>query len=132
MTHRHAVVWLDHQKAHVIKFGPSDFEGTIIHSKLGHTHLHHKANSIGDGRASKDPSFFDDVANSLKGTGALLVTGPGLAKIEFVELIRSKHRELAKAIEGIEPLDHPTEAELLKFARSYMGVADRLQRRYPW
>ena len=49
MAHHHAVIWIDHQEAHVIRFGRSDAETEIINAP--HVHLHHKEKEVGSGRA---------------------------------------------------------------------------------
>ena len=126
MDRQHAAVWVDHQEARIIKFGLSDDESYVVRSKAPTVQVHHKANSIGDGRAPIDKQFYEEVAAALIGMPAIPVTGPGAAKMELASHIREKRPNLGKAIEGIEPLDHPTEGELLKFARKYLRAADRI------
>jgi stalled ribosome rescue protein Dom34 len=127
MDHRHAVVWVDHHEAHLVKFGLTGADSTVLKSGSEPEHLHHKANSIGDGRAPKNIAFYEKLAAALNGASTILITGPGSAKLELVNYIRSKHPSLAAAIVGVEPLDHPTEGELLKFARSYFKAEDRMR-----
>jgi stalled ribosome rescue protein Dom34 len=126
MNHQHAVIWIDHRETHVIKFGVGGVDRQILRSTAKAAHLHHKTNSIGSGRAPKDTEFFERVAAALQGVTAILVTGPANAKDELVDHIRTKHTSLAKAIEGIKTVDHPTEGELLTIARSFLKAADRL------
>lgn len=127
MTHQHAVVWIDHREATIIQFGLSGHTRHTVHSDAHQTHLHHKANTIGDGKAPPDPAFYEKVASGLSGITALLLAGPGVAKVHFADHLRAKHPSLGKAIKGTETLDHPTEGELLTFAKSFMRAADRMQ-----
>lgn len=127
MDYRHAVAWMDHREAIIIQFGRSGHRRTNVHSDAHQTHLHHKANTIGDGKAPLDVEFFEKVAAALQGAAAVLLTGPGIAKVHFAEHVRKTRPELGKAIEGVEPLDHPSEGELLNFAKRYMKAADRMQ-----
>lgn len=126
MSHQHAVVWIDHREAHVLAFGAAGVDKQLLRSNSDTPHLHHKANSIGSGKAPKDTEFFDRVAKALEGIGAILITGPSGAKIELVEHIGATHPAVAKAIEGVETVDHPTDKELVKMARSYLKAADRM------
>lgn len=122
-----AVLWLDHAKAHVIRFNRNDSEATLCHAKERHPHLHHHANSIGDGRAHIDQAFFSDVANALADTKTLLVTGPGLAKTEFVQMLREHKPVLANAVAAVETMDHPSEPELLAYARKHIRALARMK-----
>lgn len=57
MTHAHTVVWIDHREAHIVGFGIAGIDREIIHSRHQPQQLHHKANSIGAGRALQDKKF---------------------------------------------------------------------------
>ena len=125
MDHQHAVVWIDHSEAHVMGYGIGGVDRQVFRSKQKMKHLHHKANSIGSGRAPTDVEFFERVISALQRSHAILLTGPANAKIEFVDHIRKEHPSLAQAIKGIQTVDHPTDGELLKTARSFLKAADR-------
>ncbi len=126
MTHQHAVVWIDHREARVLAFGAAGVDKQILRSKSDTPHLHHKANSIGAGKAPVDTEFFDRVARAIEGIGSILITGPSTAKGELVEHIHAGHPAVFKAIEGVETVDHPTDNELVKMARSHLKAADRI------
>ena len=89
-------------------------------------HIHHKANSIGSGHASISPEYLGAVAESVSDAGSVLITGPAGAKTELVEFIRLKDPKLAKAIAGVETVDHPTDAQLVAYARKYLKATDRM------
>jgi hypothetical protein len=40
MEHFHAVVWMDHDEAHVIHFNPDETDELIVHSKHRKERLH--------------------------------------------------------------------------------------------
>jgi stalled ribosome rescue protein Dom34 len=126
MTHAHAVVWIDHREAHVIRFGATGSERKVIHSKHEPQQLYHKANSIGSGRAALDKQFFNNVTAAIADASAVVITGPASAKTELVNYIHAHKPTLSKAIRSVETLDHPSEGELLNFARKYFESADRL------
>lgn len=126
MDHQHAVIWIDHKEAQVVKFGVTGSTIQTIRSHSNQPHLHHKANTIGDGRAPLDKKFFDAISLILDGMKSIVITGPSTAKMELAEHFRRSHPAIATAIKGIEPLDHPTTGELLKFGQDYLRAADRL------
>jgi len=126
-NHYHAVVWIDHHEARIFKFSPTEADKLVVHPQNPHLHLHHKANSIGDGRAAPDPAYFDQVANALDEAGEVLIAGPANAKLELKQYIERHRPQLAKKIVGLEAVDHPTDGELTAHARRYFTAADRMR-----
>jgi hypothetical protein len=55
----HAVVWMDHQEAHVVMFDREHIEAKRIHSRSHHKH---------QGKAGDTAAFYADVAKALTGT----------------------------------------------------------------
>ena len=125
--HQHAVVWIDHREAHILRFGASDVDRTVLRSESHDPHLHHKANTIGSGNAPIDTDLFGRVATALDGAQAILITGPANAKLELKKFLGQSHPALAKQVLGVEAADHPTEGELVAHARAFFKTADRLQ-----
>src|ERR1700709_1602246 len=125
--HYHAVIWIDHREARVFPFGPADVETLVLHPDNPTRHIHHKANSIGSGHASTSPDYLRAVAESVADAGAVLITGPANAKTELVEYIRLHDPRLTKAIAGVESVDHPSDAQLVAYARKYLVATDLMQ-----
>jgi stalled ribosome rescue protein Dom34 len=125
--HYHAAIWIDHREARVFHFSPTDVERLVIRPDHPTKHIHHKANSIGSGHASADREYLHAVAESVADAGAVLVTGPGNAKTELVEHIRVHDPKLTKIIVGVETVDHPSDAQLVAHARTYLKATDRMQ-----
>ncbi len=126
MSYSHAVIWLDHKRAHVIRFGRETSEAVLIHHEGGERHLHHRRGSTGSGHAAEDPKYYEQILVAVADTPELLVAGPANAKLEFVKHIHKKHAALVDRLVGVETLDHPSEGELLKFARAYFKAADAM------
>jgi stalled ribosome rescue protein Dom34 len=124
--HHHAIVWIDHRKAQVIGFGVRGIKGELLRSRAKVKHLHHKANSIGDGRIPIDNEFFGRIVRELNGARSFVIAGPSSAKKELAAYIHTNDRELAKSIRGVVPLAQVGEGELLNFARCYLKAADRV------
>lgn len=126
-SHFHAVVWIDHRDARIFTFNAAEADKLAVHAHLPQTHLHRKANSIGDGRAAPDPVYFDRVVQAIEGAGEVLITGPAGAKLELKKHIDKKWPETARKIVGVENADHPTDGVLLDHARRYFLAADRMR-----
>jgi stalled ribosome rescue protein Dom34 len=122
----HAAIWIDHREARVFHFDPTDVEKLVLHPDNPTRHIHHKANSIGSGNAPTDRNFLQAVAESVADAGAVLITGPANAKTELVEHIQLHDPRLTKVIAGVETVDHPSDAQLVAYARKYLKATDRM------
>jgi len=129
--HFHAVIWIDHREARVFHFSPTDVERLVLHPDHPTSHIHHKANSIGSGHASEDQAYFHAVAQAVADAGAVLITGPANAKTELVKHIHHHDPKLMNVIVGVETIDHPTDAQLIAHARTYLKATDRMQPQKP-
>jgi stalled ribosome rescue protein Dom34 len=125
--HYHAVIWIDHREAHVFHFNAADVEQLVLHADDPTKHIHHKANSIGSGHGSTDHDYLLAVAESVADAGAVLITGPSNAKTELIAHIRQHATQLAKLIVGVETTDHPSDAQLVAYARKYFVAEDRMR-----
>lgn len=130
-SHYHAVIWIDHHEARVFHFSPTDVEKLILHPDHPSRHIHHKANSMGSGHTSADHAFLQAVAESIADAGALLITGPANAKTELIKHIHQHNSNLMKVIVGVETVDHPSDAQLVAYARTYLKATDRMQPQKP-
>jgi len=126
MSHFHAVVWLDHQKATAWQFSATEQQSTVSHAKGQHERIHSHKSAHGGHRAGADHAFFEDVIKSLAGAGEILVMGPAQTKLEFVKFLEARHPPLAKLIVAVENADHPTDAQVLAHARKHFAAIDRM------
>ena len=126
-THFHAIVWIDHREARVFHFNVSEVERLVLRAGNPTLHIHHKANTIGSGHAAEDHKFLQGVADAVADAGAVLITGPANAKTELVKHIQRHMPALSAKIAGVESIDHPTDGELLKFARRHFAADDRMR-----
>jgi stalled ribosome rescue protein Dom34 len=124
--HYHAIVWIDHQQAKVFQFNATQVDSTKIRSSHPHEHIHHKANTVDSGHVPADHEFLERVAQALMHAGAILITGPANTKKELMSHIDRAHPELRKRISGIEPLDHPSDGQLVALARKFFRADDRM------
>lgn len=126
MSHYHAVVWIDHHEARIFHFDAEHVDRQIVHPKNPGVHLHHKANSIGSGHAPESAAFYHDVVRALGDAGAVLVTGPANAKDELAKHVEHHDRQMKERIIAVQPLDHPSDGEIVAHARKFFRAADRM------
>jgi stalled ribosome rescue protein Dom34 len=127
MPHYHAIVWLDHAEAKVFAFNADDVDVTVLHPHEHKAHIHHKANSIGSGKAATDPEYLHQIAQALNTAGEILIVGPGSTKLELIRHLQKHDPAVEKKVIGIETVDHPTDKQIVAHARKYFGAADRMR-----
>jgi stalled ribosome rescue protein Dom34 len=126
MSYYHSVVWIDHQKATVWQFTSTEEERTLVHSHDQHQKIHGRKSTHGGHQHPADPKFFEQVAAALSGTHEILIIGPAQTKQEFANFLREKHAPLGKGIVAVETADHPSDAEVLSYARRHFKALDRM------
>ena len=126
MSLNHAVIWIDHQEAHVMFLSENASEAEIIRSKSTHTHLHHKANEIGSGRLDLDSKYLHSVMQAVNESKEILILGPGSAKLELIKHAHQHDAKIAEKIVGVETVDHPSDKEILAHARKFFYKVDQM------
>jgi stalled ribosome rescue protein Dom34 len=126
MSLNHAVIWIDHKEAHVMFLSQDASEAEIIKTKSTHSHLHHKANEVGSGRVSLDVKYLHSVMQAVKESKEILILGPGSAKLELIKHAHQHDQQIAENIVGVETVDHPSDKEILAYARKFFYKADQM------
>ncbi|HAT29528.1 MAG TPA: translational machinery protein [Janthinobacterium sp.] len=127
MSFNHVVVWMDHAEAHVIHFNPEAAESEVIKTHSKHPHLHTKSGVAGSGHAAESAQYFDAVADAVKGSLEILIVGPGSEKSAFLKHLSRHQADLADKVLSVETVDHPSDGQLLAYARKYFLRADRMR-----
>jgi hypothetical protein len=123
-VHNHAVVWIDHRIAKVFFLGLEAADALTIHADLQTDHLHHKANTIGSGKAHDDPTFFPRLDEALQHSEAVLILGPGIEKALLLKYLKQglcspRPRDLRAAT-----CDHPTDREIIALGRRHFRLGE--------
>jgi stalled ribosome rescue protein Dom34 len=126
MSLNHAVVWIDHQEAHVMFLSEQAGDAEVIRTKAIHPHLHHKGGEIGSGRVELDSKYLHSVVQAVKDSREILILGPGFAKLELIKYAHRHNAAVAEKIVGVETVDHPTDKEILAYARKFFYKVDRM------
>ena len=124
--HFHAVMWIDHREARVFHFGRDDVETLVLQPEKPTRQVHTKSNTIGRGHEVLAKEFLHAAAQSIADAGAVLITGPANAKTELMAHIEKHDPKLLKIILGVETVDHPTDNQLVAYARKYFKSADQM------
>lgn len=122
IKHAHAVVWIDHLTAKVFPMGLAGVGEVVVHAHPSSTHLHHKANTIGSGRAEEDKSFLPAVAETLRFCHDILIVGPGTEKAALLHYLQENRKDLAATALHAEASDHPTDREIIALGRRRFGL----------
>ncbi len=115
--------WIDDNEARIFHIRPHKIDEIDVTAP----HVHHVHPKEPDG-AKKDPEttrrFFHEVARSLDGAREVLLLGPWTAKLQFLRYVHKHDHALEPRIVGIETVDHPTDSQLIAYARKYFDRND--------
>lgn len=120
MSFQHAIVWLDQAEAHVIHFTREDSETDVIKTSS----QHQKSGVVSNNRAEPDHTYMDEVIAVLTDARQILVVGPGMEKLAFMRHMAKSHAATADKVVSVETVDHPTDVQLLTYARKYFVKSD--------
>lgn len=110
MTFIHAVIWLDHHKAHVV-----DFDAEQMRERHLQSHTHNTRQHRSEVRAEHE--FFAEVCDTVADMESILVTGSHTVQADFRRYVEKHRPTLTQRISGWETVDHPTSAQLVGLAR---------------
>lgn len=123
----HAAVWIDHEQAKVFVLSRESADEWTVRPHDRHVHIHHKAGLGNSGKAAPNQSYFHSVAEAVKDAGEILILGPGTAKSELMQHLARHDAQVAAKVVGVQAMDHPTDGELINFARKTFKATDRLR-----
>jgi stalled ribosome rescue protein Dom34 len=127
MSFSHAVLWMDHQEGHVLKFNAHSHESEHIRAYEGKEQLHRRAGTLGDGKAKVHLEYFPNLANSIDTVDAVFVVGAGIAKREFIHYLESAKPSIRAKVLGTQSSERISEAQLLALARQWFKPVDRMR-----
>ncbi|MFC0012725.1 hypothetical protein [Devosia nitrariae] len=89
--------------------------------------IHRKSDHVGLGTEPLDTAFMEAISDRLSTAGAILLVGPGSAKVELSAHLHHRHPQVSRRVWAVEPMDHLTAAELAATARKYFRAASRMR-----
>ena len=124
---KHVAIWIDHKEAHIFDIDADKPDAEIV---VAPRHQHHRHPKGADDVKDHDEDakrFFQEVARLLEGSGEVLLVGPSTAKLELLRYIEKHDHALGAKIVGIETVDHPTDGQLVAYAKNYFKRIDRMR-----
>ncbi len=122
----YALVWIDFREAKIFLITADDVEAHRIKAHTPHRQVHHKAQERGSGHVRDDAKFFEAILAEIENANSWLIVGPGETKLDLEKYLHGRGEELKKKLVGVEPMDHPTDGELLAQARKLFKAHDRM------
>jgi len=117
MSTFHAVVWMDHNEAHIVMFDRGHIEAQRIKTRSHHKH---------QGKVGDAVPFYQEISKALSGSREVLLTGPGLARQEFRTWCQQHESATAQVIVDSIASDHPSDAQLAAMAKQYFKKFDAM------
>lgn len=118
MLHPHTVVWIDQHEAKLFHFDKDNFEAVKVENAHHHVRKHPSETAERNHPADAQ-HYFHEVAVALGDDEAILVVGPSTAKLHFIKHVHTHEQALEARIVGVETVDHPTDRQLVAYARQY-------------
>jgi hypothetical protein len=131
-------VWIDHKKAVIVSVSADRAAATTVESKVGpHSRYSGRAGSPTEGEGRQDEGgekkyeeryrehldqYYDEVINHLGQPKALLILGPGEAKLQLKERL-SHFKALSECHVGIETTDKLTDSQIVAKVKEHHGIA---------
>ncbi len=123
----HVAVWLDHHEARIFEIGRDTFDESTLKAPRHHVKRHPDHNAAEKNHPDDAKRFFHEVARALDSSDQVLVVGPSTAKLQFLKYVHGHDPKLEHRIVGVETVDHPTDAQIAAYARTYFHATDRMQ-----
>lgn len=124
----HAVVWTDHKEARIFRYTPAELEQSTVTAPLHHLHNRHPRGPEGTKSHPDDAKhFFRDIVTAIGDSTEILIVGPSTAKLELIRFVHEHARALEPRIVGVETVDHPTDRQLIAYARTYFHRVDAVR-----
>ena len=123
MTIQYIAVWIDHKEARIFHVEPKSFDEATLVAPHRHVHRHAKGAAEERHHPEDQHHFFRDVAKSLEQAEQILILGPSTAKLQLLSYLHENDKALVPKIVGIETVDHPTNKQIVAYAREYFDAA---------
>ena len=107
-------------------FNPEEVEKQLILPADPHKNLHIKSGKMGAGKAKEDQKYYHDIAHALADASEVLVVGPANAKLQLIKHIHAHDHGMVDKIIGVETVDHPSDAQIVAYARKYFAAKDKM------
>jgi stalled ribosome rescue protein Dom34 len=119
-------IWIDHQKAVIVSLSGDAANAKTVASDVG-PHTHYAGSQVSGGekkyeaRHDQDLTrFYDEVIDQLGQPAAVLIIGPGEAKLQLKERL-GRSSAFSKIPVGVETADRLTDPQVIAAVKEYFG-----------
>ena len=120
-------VWIDHEKAVIVSIAAGEVTTRTLTSDIG-AHPHYSGSQAGGGekkyeqRHNEDlDRYYDDVIGQLGKPDALLLFGPGEAKLQLKERF-GRSSVSSQSIVAVETTDKLTDPQIVAKVKEHYGI----------
>lgn len=129
-------IWIDHKKAVIVSASADGVTATTVESNIG-PHAHYSGGAehptpdgprAGGGEKKAEArydehlhKYYDEVIKQVGHPEALLIFGPGEAKLQLKERL-GRSKELTERIVGIETTDKLTDPQIVAKVKEHYGI----------
>jgi hypothetical protein len=121
-------IWIDHKKAVIVSIAAGHVTTKTLESDVG-PHPHFSGSQEGGGEKKYEERlnheldrFYDDVIRQLGKPDALLLFGPGEAKLQLKERL-GRSNALSKSIVAVDSTDKLTDPQIVAKVKEHYGIA---------
>jgi len=126
MSHK-VGIWIDHKKAVIVSASGNQITTKTLESEVG-SHPRYSGPQDAGGEKKYEErhgqhldQYYDDVISRLGQPEAVLILGPGEAKLQLKERL-SRSRALAERVVEIETTDKLTEPQIVAKVKEHYGI----------
>ena len=121
-------VWIDHKKAVIVSIAAGQVTTRTLESDVG-AHPHYSGSQEGGGEKKHEERhnqdldrYYDDVIGQLGKPDALLLFGPGEAKLQLKERF-GRSNVSSERIVAVETTDKLTDPQIVAKVKQHYGIA---------
>jgi hypothetical protein len=121
-------VWIDHKKAVIVSIAAGQVTARTLDSNVG-PHPHYSGSQEGGGEKRYEERhdqeldrYYDDVIGQLGKPDALLLFGPGEAKLQLKERL-GRSKVFSESIVAVESADKLTDPQIVAKVKKHYGIA---------
>lgn len=126
MNHR-VGIWLDHKKAVIVSASSGEVTVKTLESEVG-SHPRYSGPQDGGGEKKYEERhdqhldrYYDEVISQLGQPEAILIFGPGEAKLQLKERL-SRSKALSERLVGIETTDKLTDPQIVAKVKEHYAI----------
>jgi hypothetical protein len=120
-------VWIDHKKAVIVSIAAGQVTTRTLESDIG-AHSRYSGFQAGGEKKYEEhhnqdlDRYYDDVIGQLGKPDALLLFGPGEAKLQLKERL-GRSKELPESVVAVDSTDKLTDPQIVAKVKEHYGIA---------